>query len=166
MAHSHGGKRANSGRKPRAERFAKPIASAEKRIADKLPEVVDTLLALATGSSKRVEERFQAAGTILRDDVLRDPLTGEPERDGRGNFVKIRVPMFPDLPPDELVLVDRKEIEIGADRAAAEYLTDRILGKPVALVEQDITSNGETLAPNIEIALAKVYGNGEGGPEQ
>jgi hypothetical protein len=45
----HGGRRPGAGRKPRAERFAAKIASAEKKIADRLPEVIDSLFELAEG---------------------------------------------------------------------------------------------------------------------
>lgn len=44
-----GGVRPGAGRKPRAEKYARPIASAEKRIADRLPDLVDKLFELAEG---------------------------------------------------------------------------------------------------------------------
>lgn len=46
---THGGSRKGSGRKPRAERFRTAIQRAEKRIADRLPELVDSLFDLANG---------------------------------------------------------------------------------------------------------------------
>lgn len=49
-----GGARATAGRKSRAEKYATPIARAEKRIADKLPLLIDHLFELAEGV--RVEE--------------------------------------------------------------------------------------------------------------
>ncbi len=159
-----GGARPGAGRKPRAERFARPIAAAEKQIADRLPKIIDQLLLMATGTARRTEERYAAAGTLKRNDVARDPLTGEITLDRRGNPIKVEVALYPDLDPGEMVLVERKEIELGPERAAGEYLTDRILGKPTAVVEQDITTNGQSLAPNIELALAKVYGS-EQNPE-
>lgn len=45
----HGGARTNAGRKPKAERFATKIAAAEKRIADRLPDLVDAMMDLALG---------------------------------------------------------------------------------------------------------------------
>ncbi|MGV3723808.1 MAG: hypothetical protein ACO1SX_23160 [Actinomycetota bacterium] len=44
-----GGRRPGAGRKPKAERFARPIAAAEKRIADRLPRLVDAIFDLAEG---------------------------------------------------------------------------------------------------------------------
>jgi hypothetical protein len=44
-----GGRRPGAGRKPKAERFAPKIARAEKRIADRLPELIDNLFVLAQG---------------------------------------------------------------------------------------------------------------------
>jgi hypothetical protein len=44
-----GGARPGAGRKPTAERYESQIRKAEKRIADRLPELVDNLLRLATG---------------------------------------------------------------------------------------------------------------------
>jgi hypothetical protein len=49
MANGHGGRRPGAGRKPKAERFASKIAAAEKRIADRLPDLVDRLFELADG---------------------------------------------------------------------------------------------------------------------
>ena len=50
-------------------------------------------------------------------------------------------------------------------RAAESWLKRRRKDEWGDKVAQDITSNGETLAPNIEIALVKVYGDA-GGAEQ
>lgn len=44
-----GGARPGSGRKPKRQKYATAINRAEKRIADRLPEVVDALLELAAG---------------------------------------------------------------------------------------------------------------------
>ena len=45
----HGGARSGAGRKPKDEKFKIPIAKAEKKIADKLPWLVDQALELAEG---------------------------------------------------------------------------------------------------------------------
>lgn len=45
----NGGARPGAGRKPKAEKFKLPIAKAEKRIADKLPMLVDKAFELAEG---------------------------------------------------------------------------------------------------------------------
>jgi hypothetical protein len=46
---ARGGARPGAGRKPKAEKFKLPIARAERRIADRLPELIDNLFALAAG---------------------------------------------------------------------------------------------------------------------
>lgn len=43
------GVKGRSGRKPNAEKYARPIAAAEKQIVDRLPAVVEGMLALAVG---------------------------------------------------------------------------------------------------------------------
>ena len=45
----NGGARPGAGRKPKDEKFKLPIAKAEKKIADKLPWLVDQALELAAG---------------------------------------------------------------------------------------------------------------------
>lgn len=45
----NGGARPGAGRKPKAEQFARPIAAAEKKIADKLPWLIDQQMSLAEG---------------------------------------------------------------------------------------------------------------------
>lgn len=45
----NGGARPGAGRKPKDEKFKVPIAKAEKRIADKLPMLIDKALELAEG---------------------------------------------------------------------------------------------------------------------
>lgn len=45
----NGGARPGAGRKPKAEKFKQPVAKAEKRIADRLPELIDLQFELAQG---------------------------------------------------------------------------------------------------------------------
>lgn len=45
----NGGARTGAGRKPKDEKFKLPIAKAEKKIADKLPWLIDRALELAEG---------------------------------------------------------------------------------------------------------------------
>lgn len=130
-----GGTRPGAGRKPRSERFARPIAAAEKRIADRLPEVLSNQFVLALGGGERTEEEWAPAGTVMVDGF-------ETETDEAGNVrkvVKVRKPAFPALPPDELVLVKRKVVGLGPDAPANQYLIDRILGKPAQSVEAEVT---------------------------
>lgn len=105
------------GRKPKAQKFARPIARAEKRIADRLPELIDNMFVLANGGYERVEEEWQPAGLIYV---------------GSGEFARRA---YPALPDDELVLVKRKASIADKDRQANEYLLNRILGKPIERAE-------------------------------
>jgi hypothetical protein len=45
----NGGARPGAGRKPKDEKFKQPIAKAEKKIADKLPWLIDQMMELAEG---------------------------------------------------------------------------------------------------------------------
>jgi hypothetical protein len=170
MAETHGGRRPGAGRKPRAERFARPIAAAEKKIADRLPELVDNQFLLALGGGERIEERYETAGTVLIDGVLLND-QGKPLTTERGAVVRTQVPAFPDLDPTDLVLVERKVITLAPDRAANEYLVDRILGKPTQAIEAEISGpDGQPIPLAVEGAIAKIYGDpppeAEGGSGQ
>ncbi len=81
---------ANRGRKPNGEKYARPIAAAEKRIVDRLPQLVDKMLVLAYG--------------VQVESI--NPITMEAE-------------VYREKP----------------DRAAAEYLLNRIMGKPTERIE-------------------------------
>lgn len=95
---THGGKRPGSGRPPKCVINESPIRVAEKKIADRLPWLVDKLIELVEGVH---EEKMIGDGTVL---------------------VYKRSP----------------------DRQAAEYLIDRIMGKPIQPV--DIVSSVRSLA--------------------
>ena len=86
-----GGPRTGAGRKPKSEQYARPIAAAEKRIADRLPLLIDNMFMLADGVTVQ-----------------------EMGMDGPRVFTR---------PPD---------------RAANEYLINRIMGKPIERHEHDI----------------------------
>jgi hypothetical protein len=119
-----------AGRPRKAEQYAGAIAKAEKRIADRLPELIDNMLTLANGGYERIEEQWAPAGSLWI---------------GSGEFAR---KMYPMLPDDEMVLVKRTRSIADKDRAANVYLIDRILGKPTE--RQEVTgADGE--------ALFKVY---------
>lgn len=152
-----GGPRPGAGRKPRAERYAEPIATAEDLIAGRLAELVDNQFTLALGGGERVEEEYAAAGTVFTDDY---------ETDEFGRSRKVRRPVFADRPADELVLVKRKRITLGPDARANEYLIDRILGKPTQSVEAEVSGpGGEAIPVVILAALQKVYGDDSAGDD-
>lgn len=117
-----GGARPGAGRKPKSDTFKLPIARAEKRIADHLPQLIDNMLHLANGGYDRVDEEWQPAGLVYI---------------GSGEFARRA---FPDLPDDEPVLVKRKRTIADCDRAANEYLINRILGRPTE--RQELTGKG------------------------
>jgi hypothetical protein len=89
-----GGTRPGAGRKRKSDKHAGQIAKAEKRIADRLPDIVDRLLELADGIQVQ---------------------TVDEETGGINIYAK---------PPD---------------RQAAEYLLNRIMGKPTERIEQHQT---------------------------
>lgn len=49
MAGPNGGARPGAGRKPKAEKFKQPIAKAEKKIADRLPMLIERMIELSEG---------------------------------------------------------------------------------------------------------------------
>ena len=55
-----GGKREGAGRKPTREKYAGKVAAAEKKIADRLPDIVDAALDLALGVV--VQEKDEETG--------------------------------------------------------------------------------------------------------
>lgn len=81
---SSGGARPGAGRPRTREKHARPIALAEKRIADRLPEIADAMLELALGAwveeptsegMKRVYRKVPDAKAAL---YLLDRIMGKP----------------------------------------------------------------------------------------
>lgn len=133
-----GGARPGAGRKSRAEKFARPIAAGEKRIADRLPELIDNMLMLANGGYERVEEQWAPAGSLYV---------------GSGEFQRR---MYPYKPSDELVLVKRTVSVADRDRAANEYLINRIMGKPTE--RQEVSGvDGSPIEARFVSALNTAY---------
>lgn len=120
-----GGTRPGAGRKRKADKYQPQINKAEKRIADRLPQLIDNLMHLADGGYSRVKEKWAPAGTVLVG-------AGEMQRKA-----------FPKLPDDELVMVERVTEIADKDRAANEYLINRVMGKPTERVEQEVDVKGE-----------------------
>lgn len=131
MAGTHGGPRPGAGRTPKSEKYHGPIAAAERQVADKLPDVVAAQLALALGETTRTVRKYQAAGSIVRKDVVRDS-AGLPIPDRHGRPTPVEVPMYPGRPADDLVLVETIATTPEPDHRAGAYLIDRILGKAAA----------------------------------
>lgn len=112
------------GRPRKAEKYAAPIAAAEDRIADRLPERVERLEQLANGGYEQVETVWKPAGLIFV---------------GSGEWATLA---FPHLPPEQLVCVERKVSIAAPDRAANIYLIDRIAGRPAQRVDLDADPEG------------------------
>lgn len=110
-----------AGRPRKADTHAGAIARAEKQIADKLPSLIENMLILANGGYERVEEQYAPAGSLFI---------------GSGEFMRR---MYPDKPDEELVLVKRTVSIADRDRAANQYLIDRIMGKPTERRELALT---------------------------
>ena len=162
---TRGGARPNAGRKKLSEKYARPIARAEKQIVDRLPERIERLTELANGGWEQVTTTYEPAGTILLDLPLRDK-DGQPLLDRQGRPILAKQLAFPDLPADAQVLMRRTVTAMAPDRKANEYLVDRIMGRPTAHIEGAI-ENTQKLPPALEAMIAKVYGetadDGDGG---
>lgn len=131
-----GGARKGAGRPRKAEKYAAPIAAAEDRIArkDRLLALIDNLFHLADGGYRRVREQWEPAGLVMRD-VPAEDADGNPVYGPSGAPMMTKVPAFPDLDPGEMVCVSRTTEAADKDRAANEYLINRILGRPTQAVE-------------------------------
>lgn len=79
-----GGYRPGSGRKPKAEKYQTAIARAEKRIADRLPEIIDNLLALAGGVTVQEADKdgnpriYAKAPDFKSNEYLANRILGRP----------------------------------------------------------------------------------------
>lgn len=163
MANGHGGARAGAGRKSRAEKYGAKMDAGDKFVAERLLKFYKNLETLADGGAERVREVWKPAGMVLVDDVVKDA-GGLIVTDGRGKPTKTHSSAFPDLDPETLVLVERRVEIVEADRAANEYLIDRLQGRPTASVEAEITTDlGGALIEAFGGALTKIYGDCERG---
>jgi hypothetical protein len=132
-----GGARPGAGRKKRSVKHAGPVATAEQRIADQLPSLIENMLKLAHGGYQRVEEEW----TPLADESD-DGETSTPSG------------------PHPLVMTKRKVSWAEPDRSANVYLIDRILGRPRQSVE--VGGDGRRPVPiTIDALICKVYGDSE-----
>jgi hypothetical protein len=125
MANGHGGQRPGAGRKPNVEKYSDQIAKASDRLAEALPDFVESLIDLTLG--KATGETWAAAGTVTRKDVARDA-DGKPVVGEKGKLYIVDVPVFPDKPPEELVLVEKTPGP--PDIKAIMYAWDRLEGRP------------------------------------
>jgi hypothetical protein len=133
---SHGGPRPGSGRKPSTVKEIRDriVAETDKEICRHLPQLIKNMLYLANGGYERVEEKWTP------------PQKTTKEMDGREIELS-----------SEAQLIERKVSWAEPDRAANQYLIDRILGKPKQAVEVGGPDGGQ-IPLSIEAAIAKVYG--------
>lgn len=155
-----GGARPGSGRKPLREKFTKQIEGAEGLYANALAMAAQKLIERAQGGCERVEVKYAAAGTVMIEDVVRDG-NGDVMMDTRTRRpLRAKQPAFPDLPADELVVVERKVTTLEPDKDAAAYITDRILGRPVAAVEAEVSGpDGDPMLVAFTRNVLKAYGD-------
>ena len=127
-AKKRGGRRAGAGRKKSKATLLKDQAEqlAADMIGAELPGLIANLIKLANGGYQRVEDRYEPAGCVLVDDWITE--------DGKSR--RIRRQAFPNVPPDQPVLVSRIISTADSDRQACVYLIDRILGRPHEQVKQ------------------------------
>jgi hypothetical protein len=124
-----GGAREGAGRKSNAEKYGVQIAEYTDRCAEFLDDAQEKLRELIEGAT-RSECKRARAGTVTRKDVVRDE-DGEPIADKNGKLTVIEIKVFPDLPDDEMVIVEERTISLPPDLRAIECLTDRVCGRPI-----------------------------------
>ena len=172
MAAGHGGARPGAGRKPKADKFKRQITRADKTIVGDLDVRVRTLTQIADGNYPIEEEVWKPAALVIVD------ATEIVETDKGAVSVKIKTPAFPNLPPDEMVLVEKRISVAAPDLKANVYLVNRIMGSPSRQPDEEeaIAATGplydlsqltdeeldvfQTLAA--KCSLAKRDGGGEG----
>jgi hypothetical protein len=130
-----------AGRPRKAEKYAGQISQAEDQIADRLPQLIEAHFRLALGGYERVEEEWQPAGLIYV---------------GSGESACCA---YPDLPSDQLVLTKRKSSIADADRAAGQYLINRILGTPTQAIDATIDTPEDGALGGFLAAVSKIYGS-------
>lgn len=150
-------------------------------IKARLIKCIDNLAVLADGGYDRDRITMEPAGLqvikrplmrpIVRksydesgrevEDVVRDekgdPLL-VPQTDDKGRPIYLEEPMYPHLPPEKLVVVSHSREVAEPDRAANQYLVDRILGK-VHTADPPKGAEVQSALPSIlERALERAYG--------
>lgn len=129
-----GGRRVGAGRKPKAETFGRQIERAEKVIATRSLEVLESLIKAALAEGQVVEEYWEPAGlqTVTVTEKI-EPKVDPKDKDKpptSARYVRILKLVFPDLPAGEMVLVRRAVRTLLPDTKAGMYLLNRIMGSP------------------------------------
>src|SRR5579871_6782015 len=153
-----GGARPGAGRKSTAryQRLEPILEQIDERLQSTLEERLNALEQLAAGGLQVITERWEMAGTLLIDGIR--PLL---DSDGNptGKSVPCKLPLFPDKPAGELVLVSRTVKILPPNLAANVYLVNRLLGKPAPLPAPPYPAYElPSLSREIEEAIARIYG--------
>lgn len=123
MAGKNGGARPGAGRKPKAEQYKLPIRKAEKRIADRLPSIVDKMLELSEGVLVKNPGLSESMGmTIVYEkapdrqacEYLLNRIMGKPTE-----AVEISGPDKGAIPMDISVMLDRVYGDDSGDASSA-----------------------------------------------
>lgn len=154
MANGHGGARPGAGRPPKAETYESEIGAANKKIADHLPMLVDNLLKLAAGGFEVIEDKYQPAWYVMataNKSQARKNKADPMQAGGEG------LELTPELLEfnSGMTLIERKVTYAQPNLPAIIYLTNRIMGTPVAKVAQTDT-DGNDLADDGNAALEKI----------
>ena len=146
MANGHGGARQGAGRKQKKIKYAGRIAKAEKRIADRLVDLVDRAFELAEGVPI-------IQGLPLEAELARLRKLAEQAREISGDTAELaEITEQLNSTAENLKHIYRSEPNF----KALEYLLNRIMGKPVE--KKEITGeNGGAIPLDIEIS----FGGGE-----
>ena len=127
-----GGARPGAGRKPKRIKYSAKCNKLDKKLADHIEKAAENLIILADGGFERVTQTMKPAGLVQ---IVRT----EETTDAKGNPKVLRFlePAFPDLPPEQLVCIERRVERAEPDRAANEYIIDRIAGRTTAMEEPE-----------------------------
>lgn len=147
MAGGHGGSRPGSGRKSKRVRFPKESQSVDEKLAAQLDKSVRNLIKLANGGYMRKTRVMKMAGTITKPafEVVTGPRGGK-------TVIRKEVPALPDLAYETLVCVEERLEYADPDRAANEYIVDRIMGRPTTAEDEEETK--DKVEPNDEARKA------------
>lgn len=129
MAVGHGGARSGAGRKTKRIKFAGPVGKLDKKLAAHQEKAAENLIKLADGGFNRGHEVWKPAGMvqIVETEVV--------YTEKGAKVLRHLKPAFPDLDDDEMVCVERRVEIAEPDRAANEYIIDRIAGRPSQMEE-------------------------------
>lgn len=124
MAGTHGGARPGAGRKPKRVKFPAEVEALDKRLAAHQEKAARNLIKLADGGYKRVTKVWKPAGLIQ---IVRTELAEGPQGP---KILRYLEPAFPNIEdPTTLVCIEQRVEVAEPDRAANEFIIERIAGR-------------------------------------